>query len=180
MKREPSNTSILHRHSKVDVVCWIIVVGLILTVVFMRIPISEMHLGTFPDSMTFQSQNVNFQNEVCSKSTYSHLTMHSIEEVEISKSIDELMTSRLVVGLRYAWFDDSEWQHPRLRRWWNHVKLWMSEISSDVILVGLYKSKLQEFVQLQTVLTLCEQETFRNNGQMSYLRLKASVKLHVD
>ena len=58
---------------------------------------------------------------------------------------------------------------------------------SDVILEGLYKSKLQNSVQLQTVLAqlktvfaLHEQETVRNNGQTSYLRLKTSVEPHND
>ena len=51
---------------------------------------------------------------------------------------------------------------------------------SDVILEGLYKSKLQDSVHLQTVLALYDQETVRNNGQTSYLRLKTSVKLHID
>ena len=56
----------------------------------------------------------------------------------------------------------------------------VSEIPSDMILEGLYKSKLQDSVQLETVLTLYDQETVQNNGQTSYLRLKTSVKLHFD
>ena len=51
------------------------VVELILTVGVMdypRIPITEMHLGKFPDSMEFQSPN-------------PHITMHWIKEVEIAK-----------------------------------------------------------------------------------------------
>ena len=48
------------------------------------------------------------------------------------------------------------------------------------ILEGLYKSKLQDSVQLQTVLALYDQETVRNNGHTSYLPLKTSVKLHID
>ena len=50
----------------------------------------------------------------------------------------------------------------------------------DVMLEGLYKSKLQDSVQLQTVLALYDQETVRNNGQTSYLRLKTSVKFYID
>ena len=61
-----------------------------------RFPISEMHLGKFPDSMEFQSWKVNFKTEVCSKS--ADLTMHWIKEVEMAKSIDELMTSRSIAG----------------------------------------------------------------------------------
>ena len=43
-----------------------------------------------------------------------------------------------------------------------------SDMPSDVILEGLYKSKLQDSVQLQTVLALYDQETVRSNGQSSY------------
>ena len=38
---------------------------------------------------------------------------------------------------------------------------------SDVIVSGLYKSKIQDSVQLQTVLALYDQETARNNEQTS-------------
>ena len=62
-----------------------------------RYPISEMHLGTFPDSMEFQSWKLNFKTEKCSKLADPQLTMHWIKEVEIAKSIDELMTSRSIV-----------------------------------------------------------------------------------
>ena len=50
-----------------------------------------------------------------------------------------------------------------------------SDMPSDVILEGLYKSKLQDSVQLQTVLALYDQETVRNSGQKSYVRLKTSI-----
>ena len=65
---------------------------------YSRFPISELHLGKFPDSMEFQSWKVNFKTEVCSKTTNPHLTMHWIEEVEMAKSIGDLMTSRSIVG----------------------------------------------------------------------------------
>ena len=61
---------------------------------YTRFPISEMHQGKFPDSMEFQSWKVNSKTEVCSKTSYPHLTMHWIKEVEMAKSIDELVTSR--------------------------------------------------------------------------------------
>ena len=41
-----------------------------------RFPISELHVGKFPDTMEFQSWKVNFKTEVCSKSADPHLTMH--------------------------------------------------------------------------------------------------------
>ena len=60
-----------------------------------RFPISELHLGKFPDSMEFQCWRVNFITEVCSKSADPHLT-----EVEIAKSIDDLVTSQSITGRR--------------------------------------------------------------------------------
>ena len=48
--------------------------------------------------MEFQSWKVNIKTEVCSKTADPHLTMQWIKEVEIAKSIDELMTSRSIVG----------------------------------------------------------------------------------
>ena len=64
---------------------------------YTRFPISELHLGKFPDSMEFRSWKVNFKTEVCSKTAYPHLKMHWIKEVEMAKSIDELVTSRSIV-----------------------------------------------------------------------------------
>ena len=43
---------------------------------YSRLPMSELRLGKFPDSMEFQSWKVNFKTEVCSKSADPHLTMH--------------------------------------------------------------------------------------------------------
>ena len=43
-----------------------------------------------------------------------------------------------------------------------------SDMPSDVILEGLYKSKLQDSVQLQTVLALYDQETARSKGKPNY------------
>ena len=67
---------------------------------YARCPISEMHLGKFSLSKEFQSSKVNFKTEVFSQSADPHLTMHWIEEVERAKSIDELLTSRSIVGRR--------------------------------------------------------------------------------
>ena len=38
------------------------------------------------------------KSEVCAKTGNPHLTMHWIKEVEMAKSIDDLMTSRSVTG----------------------------------------------------------------------------------
>ena len=60
---------------------------------YTRFPISELHQGKFHDSMEFQSWKANFKTEIRSKSADPHLTMHWIKEVEIAKSIDDLVTS---------------------------------------------------------------------------------------
>ena len=49
-----------------------------------------------------------------------------------------------------------------------------------MILEGMYKSKLQNSAQLQTVLALYDQETARNKGKPNYSQLETAVKLHVD
>ena len=49
-----------------------------------------------------------------------------------------------------------------------------------MVLEGLYKSKLQDSVQLQTVLALYEQENIRNNEQLRLSRLKTSARRHID
>ena len=48
--------------------------------------------------MEFQSWKVNFKTEVCSKTADLHLTMQGIKEVEIAKSMNELVTSRSITG----------------------------------------------------------------------------------
>ena len=63
-----------------------------------RILILEWNLGNFPDSMELQSWKVNFKNEACLRTADPHLTMRWIKEVEIAKSIDELVTSRSITG----------------------------------------------------------------------------------
>ena len=49
-----------------------------------------------------------------------------------------------------------------------------------MVLEGFCRSKLQDSVQLQTVLTLYDQENIRNQEQPSYSRLTKSVRRHID
>ena len=56
----------------------------------------------------------------------------------------------------------------------------VSEMPSDPILEGLYKSKLQNSARLQTVMALYDQEVARNNWNPNYQQLKTAVKLHID
>ena len=55
----------------------------------------------------------------------------------------------------------------------------VSGMPSDMILEGLYKSKLQNSAQLQTVLALYDQETARNKEKPNYSQVKTTVKLHI-
>ena len=63
---------------------------------------------------------------------------------------------------------------------WDQALLSASETPTEMILEGLYKSKLQDSVQLQTVLALYDQETVRNKRQPSYSRFKTAGRLHID
>ena len=61
---------------------------------------------------------------------------------------------------------------------WDQALFSAIEIPTELILDGFYKSKLQESVQLQPALAMCEQENIRNNEQPSYSRLKTAVRRH--
>ena len=63
---------------------------------------------------------------------------------------------------------------------WDHALLSASDMPSDMILEGLYKSKLQNSAQPRTVLALHDQETARNSGKPNDSQLKTAVKLHMD
>ena len=64
-----------------------------------RLPITEWNLGKNPDSMEFQSLKLKFKTEICSRRADPQITSHWIKEVEIAKSIDELMTSRSIFDM---------------------------------------------------------------------------------
>ena len=61
---------------------------------------------------------------------------------------------------------------------WDHALLSVSEMPSDMILEGLYKSKIGNSVQLQTVMALYDQETARTK-EPNYHKLKTAAKLHL-
>ena len=64
-----------------------------------RFPISELHLGKIPGLIGISKQ-VNFKAAVRANSVLSLITMHWIKEVEIAKSMDDLMTSQSITGRR--------------------------------------------------------------------------------
>ena len=63
-----------------------------------RFPISEMHLG----KLELQSWTDNFKTEVCAKSAFLDVTMRWIKEVQITKSIDDLMTAQSITGRKVS------------------------------------------------------------------------------
>ena len=204
-----------------------------------RTSIAELNLGKLPVPMEFQGWKTNFRSESCLKTAHPQVTMHWIKEVEIAKSIDELKTSRSIVGrtdfpdfdmldamlasalkkilitqvpfrksvsveeqraekydrfsrgrqLTYMIYEylraagayeavqglsdlftmslqNDDVQDFDVR--WDHALLTVSEIPSDAILEGLYKSNLQNSFQLQTMMPLYDQEVARNNGEPTY------------
>ena len=63
---------------------------------------------------------------------------------------------------------------------WDQAVSAASEIPADTVLEGLCKSKLQDSVQLQTVLAVYEQENVRNNEPPNNSRLKTILRRHLD
>ena len=55
-----------------------------------------------------------------------------------------------------------------------------SEIPTEIVLEDFFTSKFQDSVQIQTVLTVCEQDNIRKNEQPSNSRLMTAVRRHVD
>ena len=60
--------------------------------------------GKFPDSMEFQSWQLNVKTEVCTRTADPQTTIPWIMEVEEVKSIDELKTSRSIEGKEFLGF----------------------------------------------------------------------------
>ena len=136
-----------------------------------RFQISEMHLGKFTGSLEFlKAEKSILRLKMFAKSAFLHITKHWIKEVEIAKSIDDLLTSQAITGLRH--FSDYDMldakiasalkkllTHVRFRRRvsvdfdsrWDQALLTASEIQTAMVLEGSYKSKFQDSVQLQTV-----------------------------
>ena len=92
----------LYHTSKVEVDCSTILVELILTVFWLIIRYFQCRNCIWANFLIvkFQSWKVNFETEVCSTSADLHLTMLWIKEVEIAKSIDDLLTSQSTTGRR--------------------------------------------------------------------------------
>ena len=77
-----------------------------------RYAISELHLGKFPDPDDFQCWSVNFKTEECVSTQYPQLAMSWINEVEMARSIDDLVTSQSIGRRRH--FPDFEMLDARI------------------------------------------------------------------
>ena len=63
---------------------------------------------------------------------------------------------------------------------WEQALLLTSDPPSDIVLEGLYVSKLQESSQALTIMALYNQEILRGGGQRDCHKLRMCVKLHIE
>ena len=68
--------------------------------------IPEMHLGKFPDPTKFESWKVNIRTEVWSKAKDPRLAVQWIKEIEIAKSIDDLLTPSILGRTNFPDYDE--------------------------------------------------------------------------
>ena len=60
----------------------------------------------FPDRTHFQSWIVNFRTEVCSKAKNPTLALQWIKEIEAAKSLDDVITPKLITGKDFPDYDE--------------------------------------------------------------------------
>ena len=63
-----------------------------------RHAISELQIGKFPEQDDLQCWRVSFKTEVCVSASTPELTMSWINEVEMARSFDDLLTSQSMKG----------------------------------------------------------------------------------
>ena len=63
---------------------------------------------------------------------------------------------------------------------WDQALLSASEVPKQNVLESVYKMKIRESVQVQTVLAIHDQEIDRDRAMTSYQRLKTMVRRHID
>ena len=103
--------------------------------------------------------------------TSVHVRRRASVEEQCAQKDDRFLRERQIAHMIYDQDFDTRW---------NQAHLAASVIPTEAVLEGLYKSNLQDSVQLQTVLALYEQENIRNNEQPSLSRLKTSVRCDID
>ena len=70
-----------------------------------RLQISDLHFDKFPTPATFVCWKMRFKTEVCTCSQFPTEATHWIEEVEMVDSVDDLMSSSSIRGLRMPGFE---------------------------------------------------------------------------
>ena len=70
-----------------------------------RLQISDLHFDKFPTPATFACWKIRFKTEVCTCSQFPTEAMHWTKEVELVDSVDELMSSSSVRGIRMPDFE---------------------------------------------------------------------------
>ena len=69
-------------------------------------PSSEMRLGKLSDQTEVQSWIVNFRTEVCSRATNPMLALQWIKEIEVAKSLDDLITPKSRPGKHFPDYEE--------------------------------------------------------------------------
>ena len=65
-----------------------------------RLQISDLHFDNFPTPATFACWKIRFKTEVCTCSQFPTEAVHWIKEVEMVDSVDDLMSSSSIRGIR--------------------------------------------------------------------------------
>ena len=70
-----------------------------------RLQISDLHFDKLPTPATFACWKIGFKTEVCTCSQFPTEAMHWIKEVELVDSVDDLMSSSSIRGIRMPNFE---------------------------------------------------------------------------
>ena len=93
---------------------------------------SEMHLRKFPDHPEFQSWIVNFRTEVCSKAKNPMLGLQWIKEIEVAKSLDDLITPKSITGKTFTHCEELElMMAAALKRCYDKQTLFWKKVSVE-------------------------------------------------
>ena len=143
------------------------------------VTISDTRAFSIQARMTFQDDNIP-----CRRAVYSEVWPILDRKTKYEHDLWTFPCYRSLWSssrtLRLVHFEFIECRRPRFRRSMTSCTIISEWNASDMIPEDLYKSKLQDSVQLQVVLTLYDQEITRNNGKSNYHKLKTAVKLHID
>ena len=119
---------------------------------------------------SFSTRQSTFRQKQLSKSNELKILTDSYEEDEYFRATGACETVQGLADLVSMTLQNDDVQDFDVR--WDHAPLAVSEMPSDPMLEGLYKSKSQNSAQLRTVMTLCDQEVARNNGTQNYQQLE--------